>query len=176
MSIEFDKLSNEELEKLKTDAEANLRLMSAARSLKSRSTAILAGFQAAIAQLAQMKVLVERGFESSSYDRHTKNECRVFTLKGDGKLHDAFALILRESFYGTDMKRPFGLVPVKEFWEEWTTTVLKMTIRMVNKYQKQYVEPYPTEPAEAIKAFKIGDAIEEAAQNGPLVEENDIPF
>lgn len=175
MSFEFDKLSNEDLEKLKKEAEANLRLMSDARSLKERSAQILTDFQAAIAALERMKVLVEKTYETSSYNNN-KSEARVFTLKGatdSSVLGAAFSALLKYRFSSSDLKHPFGLVPVKEFWAEWSSVVLRMTICMVNKYMKHYVTPYPTEPAEAVKAFKIGEVIADAAASPP---EEEIPF
>jgi hypothetical protein len=59
-------------------------------------------------------------------------------------------------------EKPFGLVPMREFWNEWSKAVGDTTELLVNRYMAKYVNPYPTDTVENVEAFKIGETLEDS--------------
>ena len=158
---DFSKLTEAELEALRKSAEENLELIKNARHLKDRSKGVLADFQKEIDNLAQGRLSWTKKKVQRSYG--TTEDTEVL-LSGGGNLNEHVKRFLNSLAFTSDNK-PFGLVPMSEFWREWATAVDTLTKLMVGRYLTKYVMPYPTDNAENVRAFKVGDAFAEAAKD-----------
>lgn len=162
----YDTMGAEELEKLQKAAQAKLQIIAEARQLKERSAHILNRFQAAFQDLARVKWRVLNYQENNNYGSGKVDRRRVEIAVGspNSPVVTVLLKLLEEAMDTYGRGKPFGLVPAKDFWEEWTSKVAEMTVELTTRYRQRFVDPYPVDTVENIRAFKVMEQIEEAAE------------
>lgn len=161
MSDDFDKLTSKQLTELQLKIQKATEVINEARSLKSRSLTCLNGFLDEVNRLSVLKLVARR----DRGDREAKWEF-VFNAPGgshSNRTADAFLHIMYQissSFHD----KPFGFVPMEQFWSEWTKAVADLTKLMVSRYTAKYVDTIPTDTAENARAFLVSKTVEESAQ------------
>jgi hypothetical protein len=160
---DFSKMSIEDMMKLANEAKRAIEIVKGAERLKNRSAEVLTRFNDQIKTLTSKKLSGHRETQQSPYGGNPQ-KVWVFELKGVPRESAMCAPFLRmiSDLCNQYEEKPFGLVPMREFWNEWSKAVGDTTELLVNRYMAKYVNPYPTDTVENVEAFKVGEALEDS--------------